>query len=214
MPLLKQEICSPNRTGKTTMLLALASGYSALGLKGVIVLKNQEYVHDFQSRSRNEELAGDFQLWTANELWDRLKFGRVQVPHQVFLIDDAEHIDIGGDLIKKLEETFADSPDFVVLMSFVSKSLQKQDVLMSKYNPDGWKLEHLAEKLRSEINRKSLNIAGDASYEAQLVTNNNFQIIGLLMQVEALQRESMVIMSSIGPDQGPLGRSRFEVKSC
>ena len=75
-------------------------------------------------------------------------------------------------------------------------------VLMSRENPNGWKLESLTEKLREEINRKSLNIAGDQSVEAQLVTHNNFQIIGLLMQIEALQRESMVIMSQIGPDQG------------
>lgn len=84
-----------------------------------------------------------------------------------------------------------------------------KSILMSRENPTGWKLESLTEKLREEINRKSLNIASDPSFEAQIVTNNNFQIIGLLMQIEALQRESMVIMSQIGPDQGPAGRARL-----
>lgn len=85
-------------------------------------------------------------------------------------------------------------------------------VLMSRENPNGWKLESLTEKLREEILSQSLNIASDPSVEAQLVTNNNFQIIGLLMQIEALQRESMVIMSQLGPDQGPTGRARLGAK--
>ncbi len=86
---------------------------------------------------------------------------------------------------------------------------QGKSVLMSRENPTGWKLESLAEKLRTETNSKSLNIASDPSFEAQLVTNNNFQIVGLLMQIEALQRESMVIMSQLGPDNGPTGKARL-----
>ena len=88
-----------------------------------------------------------------------------------------------------------------------------KSVLMSRENPSGWKLESLTEKLREEINRKSLNIAGDPSFAAQSVTNNNFQIIGLLMQIEALQRQSFAVMSQIGPDQGPLGRARLGDKN-
>ncbi|MEZ8121072.1 hypothetical protein ACED30_16315 [Vibrio splendidus] len=97
-------------------------------------------------------------------------------------------------------------------LEFAFKALGEsygKSVLMSRENPNGWKLESLTEKLREEINRKSLNIASDPSLEAQLVTNNNFQIIGLLMQIEALQRESMVIMSQVGPDQGPTGKPRL-----
>ncbi len=82
-------------------------------------------------------------------------------------------------------------------------------VLMSRDNPTGWKLEELTEKLRVEIQAKSLNIAGDMSIEAQTVTNNNFQIIGLLMQVEALQRQSFAVMSQLGKDQGPTGNPRI-----
>lgn len=82
-------------------------------------------------------------------------------------------------------------------------------VLMSRENPSGWKLEELTEKLRGEIQAKSLNIAGDMSIEAQTVTNNNFQILGLLMQIEALQRQSFAVMSQIGPDKGPNGKPRI-----
>lgn len=82
-------------------------------------------------------------------------------------------------------------------------------VLMSRDNPRGWKLEELAERLRGEIMSKSLNIAEDMSIEAQTVKNNNFQILGLLMQVEAIQRQSFVVMSKIGKDQGPTGLPRI-----
>lgn len=82
-------------------------------------------------------------------------------------------------------------------------------ILMSRDNPAGWKLEELTEKLREEIMSKSLNIAGDMSIESQTVTNNNFHIIGLLMQIEAFQRQSFAVMSSVGEDQGPTGKPRI-----
>jgi hypothetical protein len=47
------------------------------------------------------------------------------------------------------------------------------------------------------------------SFEAQTVKNNNFLILGLLMQVEAIQRQSFVVMSKLGEDQGPNGKPRI-----
>ncbi|MDF4891579.1 hypothetical protein P3566_22070 [Vibrio parahaemolyticus] len=85
----------------------------------------------------------------------------------------------------------------------------KSPVLMSRDNPEGWKLEDLMEQVRSEIMSKSLNIAEDMSFEAQTVKNNNFLILGLLMQVEAIQRQSFVVMSRLGEDQGPNGKPRI-----
>lgn len=85
----------------------------------------------------------------------------------------------------------------------------RQAVLMSRDNPQGWKLESLTEKLREEINAKTLNISSDPSFEAQTVTNNNAQIIGLLMQIEAIQRQSIAVMSTLGADQGPTGKPRL-----
>lgn len=82
-------------------------------------------------------------------------------------------------------------------------------ILMTRDNPDGFKLEELAEKLRGEIMAKTLNISGDPSFEAQTVVNNNAQIIGLLYQIEALQRQSFVVMSQIRPDEGPGGKPRI-----
>lgn len=82
-------------------------------------------------------------------------------------------------------------------------------VLMTRDNPDGFKLEELAEKLRCEIQAKTLNISGDPSIEAQTVVNNNAQIIGLLFQIEALQRQSFAVMAQIRPDEGPEGKPRI-----
>lgn len=113
-------------------------------------------------------------------------------------------------LVKMIEDCGLEVEDVAHIIDAAQQlAVTGQPVLMSKENPTGWKLESLTEKLREEINRKSLNIASDPSVEAQLVTNNNFQIIGLLMQVEALQRESMVIMSTRGPDEGPTGKPRL-----
>ncbi|MCF1456598.1 MAG: hypothetical protein LPH21_03225, partial [Shewanella sp.] len=83
-----------------------------------------------------------------------------------------------------------------------------QPLLMTRDNPGGHTLEGLAEKLRMEIQAKSLRIAGDTRAEAQAVCNNNFQIVGLLMQIEALQRDSLLMMSQLGPDNGPTGQPR------
>lgn len=113
-------------------------------------------------------------------------------------------------IIEMIENCGLEVEDVAHIIEAAQKiAVTGKPVLMSQENPTGWKLESLAEKLRTEINSKSLNIASDPSFEAQLVTNNNFQIIGLLMQVEALQRESMVIMSQLGPDNGPTGKARL-----
>lgn len=206
MPLLKQDIRSPSRTGKTTMLLALAAGYFAQNIPGVIVTRTQQAVGEFKKRH-----ASPFDVWGPNDLVRYLRRTRSCTPHyRVFLLDDSDLMSSSeGHPAELLEHHFKDTSDYIVVASFYTDEQTKSPILMSRENPTGWKLESLTEKLREEINRKSLNIASDPSVEAQIVTNNNFQIIGLLMQIEALQRESMVIMSQIGPDQGPTGRARL-----
>lgn len=87
--------------------------------------------------------------------------------------------------------------------------LTERPVLMSRENPKGWKLESLTEKLRGEIQAKSLNIASDKSVVAQTVCNNNFIILGLLMQIEAIQRQSFVLLATLGEDEGATGKPRI-----
>jgi hypothetical protein len=115
-------------------------------------------------------------------------------------------------LVKMIEDAGLEVSD----VSHIIEEAQSQvavakdhPILMSRDNHHGWKLEELVEKLRGEIMSKSLNIAADMSFEAQTVKNNNFQILGLLMQVEAFQRQSFVVMSKLGKDQGPKGVPRI-----
>lgn len=96
-----------------------------------------------------------------------------------------------------------------IIETVQQQAAKKAPVLMSRDNPAGWKLEELMEQVRCEIMSKSLNIADDMSFEAQTVKNNNFLILGLLMQVEAIQRQSFVVMSKLGEDQGPNGKPRI-----
>lgn len=41
------------------------------------------------------------------------------------------------------------------------------------------------------------------------MVNNNAQIIDLLFQIEALQRQSFAVMAQIRPDEGPEGKPRI-----
>ncbi|MGL1344929.1 hypothetical protein ACSTKE_01610 [Vibrio parahaemolyticus] len=124
-------------------------------------------------------------------------------------------IKMNPKLVEMIEDCGLEVEDVAHIVEEAQKQVEvtKLPVLMSRDNPTGWKLEELTEKLRCEIQAKSLNISGDMSIQAQTVTNNNFQIIGLLMQIEALQRQSFAVMSQLGEDQGPTGKPRLGVGS-
>jgi hypothetical protein len=113
------------------------------------------------------------------------------------------------NLVEMIENCGLEVEDVAHIVEEAQEQARKAPVLMSRDNPNGWKLESLAEKLREEIQGKTLNIAGDTSIQAQTVVNNNAQIIGLLMQVEALQRQSFVVMSTLGEDKGPTSKPRI-----
>lgn len=115
------------------------------------------------------------------------------------------------ELVKMIEDCGLEVEDVAHIIEAAQQQVCVTDlpVLMSRQNPTGWKLEALTEKLRGEIQAKSLNIASDTSFAAQTVCNNNFQILGHLMQIEALQRQSFAVMSQIGEDKGPTGKPRI-----
>jgi len=82
-------------------------------------------------------------------------------------------------------------------------------ILRGSENPTGWKLEELLSVLHDEVRDKCLKIECDLSLEAQTVLHNNMQIMGLLLQAEALQRQSYAILDAKAPNQGPLGTPRI-----
>lgn len=87
------------------------------------------------------------------------------------------------------------------------------NVLMGPDNPTGWKLEELLAQIGQEVDRKSAKIQNDDRPVARQVLRNNEQIIGLLMQAEAIQRSSYDLLNATAPDQGPLGKPRIGVGS-
>lgn len=91
---------------------------------------------------------------------------------------------------------------------------ERGSVLMSPQNPTGWKLEDLLEAIREEVKGKCSKIEGDARPVARAVLRNNQQILGLLRQAEALQRDSYDRLSTMAPNQGPLGTPRIGVGSA
>jgi len=84
-----------------------------------------------------------------------------------------------------------------------------KEILMSATNPEGVKLEELLAQLQQEVTAKSAKIVSDTRPQARHVLRNNQQIIGLLMQAEALQRNSYDVLDAISANQGPTGTPRI-----
>ena len=70
-------------------------------------------------------------------------------------------------------------------------------------------MEELLALLQGEVAGKSRKIERDPRIQSKTVQNNNAQIIGLLKQAEAIQRQSYAILDEMGPNEGPLGQPRI-----
>lgn len=82
-------------------------------------------------------------------------------------------------------------------------------ILMSKENPNGWKLEDLLCQVRKELLVKTEKITGDESAVSMKVQCNNLSIMRHLFNAEALQRESIAVLATKAPDEGPNGQARI-----
>lgn len=83
-----------------------------------------------------------------------------------------------------------------------------KQVLMSRENPDGWKLEDLLSAICTELLAKTVRLWNDPSPAAIAAKAHNGQIVGLLTQAQALQRHTLDLLDAVGPDQGPRGTPR------
>lgn len=98
-------------------------------------------------------------------------------------------------------------PD-VVIVALPPKEVAP--LLMSKVNPEGWKLEELLEKTAHEIaTLKTPLIRDDPRIVAKAVVYNNDRICALLHEAARLQRDSYRMLATIGPNEGPLGKPRI-----
>lgn len=88
---------------------------------------------------------------------------------------------------------------------------ERKYLLMSRANPNGYKLEELAEQLMDEVAIKNSGLIKhviDDTVAATVFENNN-KIIQLLSAIKATQLESLKALATKGLDQGPLGEPRI-----
>lgn len=84
-----------------------------------------------------------------------------------------------------------------------------QKLLMSKTNPDGWKLEELLSVIKGELQEKNELIADDKCEVSLIVQENNKKIIALLDHSVMIQNETMRQLDTLGINQGALGKPRI-----
>lgn len=82
-------------------------------------------------------------------------------------------------------------------------------LLMTRDNPNGWKLEELLERIAKEVEAKSQAIESSDSPMRDVILQNNALITKNLRYAVGVQNSSMASLSQIGPDQGPTGEARI-----
>lgn len=82
------------------------------------------------------------------------------------------------------------------------------NILMSRENPGGHRLEELLAQMRCEVLLKTAKIETDTTEVAGILRTNNAKIIDHLHEAEKLQRESYAELAKIAPDSGPTGTPR------
>lgn len=89
-------------------------------------------------------------------------------------------------------------------------------LLMSRDNPDGWKLQELMAELQAEMKEKTDYLRGQllepqGKKKSEVMTDvlhNNLHIIRLMDQIKYLQQDSMRRLDTLGKNQGPRGTPR------
>lgn len=112
--------------------------------------------------------------------------------------------------IEELEKLLATSAEREQGMAVAIEHLQNnRNILMSKENPRGHKLEDLMVKLQNEVNAKNNKILNDKSNLSLTVQGNNLAIMKHLNEIKNLQVYSFDLMAEKAPDNGPNGQPRI-----
>ena len=82
-------------------------------------------------------------------------------------------------------------------------------LLMSRDNPDGWKLEELLGTIRRELVEKNKLIQDDECQVSKIVQSNNREIINSLADCIIMQNHSMEALDTLGENQGVTGKPRI-----
>lgn len=83
------------------------------------------------------------------------------------------------------------------------------NLLMSKDNPKGWKLEDLLTTPQDEIVDRMARIRGDARTETRRVLRNSAEIITMLGECSLKAQDSAKILGSLGSKRGATGAPRI-----
>lgn len=113
--------------------------------------------------------------------------------------DSEQSVDevMGGDLA---------SSEFVIrgLLDIIDDLQSKsREILMSKTNHDGWKLEVLLQKIADELAEKNQYLLDTGRTDLGTIIENNSAIITALLQSVSKQNDSMKFMEQFGPNKGP-----------
>ena len=73
-------------------------------------------------------------------------------------------------------------------------------LLISRKNPDGWKLEDILDVIQNDIVRRTARIVDDDRPEARAVLHNSIEILRLLTACSEKARDSTQVLSTRGPN--------------
>jgi len=103
-----------------------------------------------------------------------------------------------------IKETLKELGAYTDIFRPVCVETGNSDVLMSRDNPNGWKLEELLGEVEQELSVKTKrleeSLAGDLADEA---IRNNLRIRDLLLKAQSIQFSTMHSFKKLGPDRGP-----------
>jgi len=77
-------------------------------------------------------------------------------------------------------------------------------ILMSRENPNGWKLESILEKIQGEVQDKTDYIKESDHPLRNAIIGNNSRICELLAEARSLQVSTYKQLNMLSPDKGPL----------
>ncbi|WP_157959210.1 oligoribonuclease [Marinomonas shanghaiensis] len=103
-----------------------------------------------------------------------------------------------------IKETLTELKGYTDIFRPICVTTGSNDVLMSRDNRHGWKLEELlgkvAEELAVKTKRLEESLAGDLADEA---IRNNLRIRDFLLKAQSIQFSTMKSFEKLGPDRGP-----------
>ena len=108
-----------------------------------------------------------------------------------------------------IQETLMELKAYTDVFHPICVTTGSNDVLMSRDNPNGWKLEELLKKIADEVLEKNESIEYDGSWIVGNIMSNNCAIVSYLLKSLERQTSTLALLDALGKDQGPEGTPRI-----